>query len=97
MNELVLLSDIKELKLEDFSNLLKNLPLNILEENEHIAFHPHLIRLDLSYEKTDLLKVSRLYAKEVLKKLEGNKSKSARILGVSRPKLDKLLNDGKLK
>ncbi len=93
----VLLSDVNELNLDDFSNLLKNLPLNILEENEHIAFHPHLIRLDLSYEKTDLLKVSRLYAKEVLKKLDGNKSKSARILGISRPKLDKLLNDGKLK
>ena len=89
----VLLSEINELKLPDFSNLLKNLPLNLLEREEHIAFHPHLIRLDLSYEKTNLLKLSTLYAKEVVKKMGGNKSKTARILGISRPKLDKLLND----
>ncbi len=88
----VLLSDIKELKLDDFSNLLKNLPLNILERDEHIAFHPNLIRLDLSYEKTNLMNLSTLYAKEVVKKMGGNKSKSARVLGISRPKLDKLLN-----
>ena len=89
----VLLSDIKELKLDDFSNLLKNLPLNILERDENIAFHPNLIRLDLSYEKTNLLNLSTLYAKEVVKKMGGNKSKSARILGISRPKLDKLLSN----
>ena len=89
----VLLSDIKELKLDDFSNLLKNLPLNILERDEHITFHPHLIRLDLSYEKTNLMNLSTLYAKEVVKKMGGNKSKSARVLGISRPKLDKLLNN----
>ena len=91
----VLLTDIKELKLDDFSSLLKNLPLNVLEKDEHIAFHPHLIRLDLSYEKTNLINLSSLYAKEVVKKMGGNKSKSARVLGISRPKLDKLLNDRK--
>ena len=89
----VLLSDINELKLDDFANLLKNLPLNILERDEHIAFHPNLIRLDLSYEKTNLINLSTLYAKEVVKKMGGNKSKSARVLGISRPKLDKLLNN----
>jgi len=91
----VLLTDIKELKLEDFSNLLKNLPLNILERDEHIVFHPNLIRLDLSYEKTNLMNLSTLYAKEVVKKMGGNKSKSARVLGISRPKLDKLLGKSK--
>ena len=91
----VLLTDIKELKLDDFSSLLKNLPLNVLEKDEHIAFHPHLIRLDLSYEKTNLINLSSLYAKEVVKKMGGNKSKSARVLGISRPKLDKLLKDRK--
>jgi DNA-binding protein Fis len=41
----------------------------------------------------DLLKLSRIYAKEIMRKLKGNKTKSANILGISRPKLDKLLKD----
>jgi len=87
----VLLSDDNVLKLDDFTILLKNLPLNLLEKEEHIIHHPNLVRLDLSYENTDLLKLSKLYAKEVLRKMKGNKTKSARVLGISRPKLDKLL------
>ncbi len=87
----VLLSDDNILKLDDFTILLKNLPLNLLEKEEHIIHHPNLVRLDLSYENTDLLKLSKLYAKEVLRKMNGNKTKSARVLGISRPKLDKLL------
>jgi two-component system response regulator AtoC len=87
----VLLSEDNLLRVNDFAILLKNLPLNILEKEEHISFHPNLIRLDLNYENIDLFKLSRLYAKEVLRKMMGNKTKSARILGISRPKLDKLL------
>ncbi len=87
----VLLSEDNLLRVNDFAILLKNLPLNILEKEEHISFHPNLIRLDLNYENIDLLILSQLYAKEVLRKMRGNKTKSARILGISRPKLDKLL------
>jgi transcriptional regulator with PAS, ATPase and Fis domain len=87
----ILLSDDNVLKLDDFTILLKNLPLNLLEKEEHIIHHPSLIRLDLSYQNTDLFKLSKLYAKEVLRKMNGNKTKSARVLGISRPKLDKLL------
>ncbi len=87
----VLLSEDNLLRVNDFTRLLNNLPLNILEKEEHITSHPNLIRLDLNYDSIDLLKLSKLYAKEVLRKLSGNKSKSARILGISRPKLDKLL------
>jgi len=87
----VLLSEDNLLRVNDFTILLKNLPLNILEKEEHISFHPNLIRLDLNYENIDLLKLSQLYTKEVLRKMSGNKTKSARILGISRPKLDKLL------
>lgn len=87
----VLLSEDNLLRVNDFTILLNNLPLNVLEQETHIAFHPNLIRLDLNYENTDLLKLSKHYAKEVLRKVNGNKTKSARILGISRPKLDKLL------
>jgi DNA-binding NtrC family response regulator len=89
----VLLSEDNLLRVNDFTILLKNLPLNILEKEEHIILHPNLIRLDLNYESMDLLKLSRIYAKEIMRKLKGNKTKSANILGISRPKLDKLLKD----
>jgi two-component system response regulator AtoC len=87
----ILLSDDNILRLNDFSILLKNLPLNALNKDEHIFHLPNLIRLDLSYEDTDLLRLNKLYAKEILRKMNGNKTKSARVLGISRPKLDKLL------
>lgn len=87
----VLLSDSNILRLNDFTSLIKNLPINVLSEREQIYYHPNLIRLDLNFESTDLLKLQKLYAKEVLRKQSGNKTKSAKILGISRPKLDKLL------
>ena len=88
----VLLSEDNFLRLSDFEILLQNLPLNILEKDEHIRFHPNLIRLDLNFKNMDLLKLSKLYAQEVVRKMEGNKTRSAKVLGISRPKLDKLLN-----
>jgi two-component system, NtrC family, response regulator AtoC len=88
----VLLSEDNILRIKDFEILLQNVPLNILENQEHIKFHPNLIRLDLNYKNIDLFKLSKLYAQEVLRKMEGNKSKSAQLLGISRPKLDKLIN-----
>lgn len=58
-----------------------------------IYLHPSYINLNLEYEKTDLKMIDRLYAKETLIKLNGNKSKTAKLLGISRPKLDDLLNN----
>ena len=86
----VLLSDEKKLRLTDFSNLLKSLPLNVIEKSSDVT-HPHLINLNLNYEMTSLKKLTKIYAKEVLKKNYGNKSKSAKFLGISRPKLDSLI------
>jgi len=92
MERAVLLSDDNILRMNDFEILLQNLPLNILEKKEHISFHPNLIRLDLDFRNMNLFKLSKLYAKEVFRKMGGNKTKSAQVLGISRPKLDKLLN-----
>ena len=36
--------------------------------------------------------LNKIYAKEVLKKANGNKSLTSRLLNISRPKLDTLLN-----
>lgn len=43
------------------------------------------------HSNIDLLKLNKLYAAEILKRLKGNKSKASKILGISRPKLDSLL------
>ena len=50
------------------------------------------INLDIPYKVTDLETISSLYAKEVLAKMNGSKIKTAQLLNISRPKLDKLLN-----
>ena len=59
------------------------------------SYSPKLINMNLNYETTSLGQLEKIYAKEVLVKASGNKSKTAKILGISRPKLDKLLNGHK--
>lgn len=87
----VLLCDNNKLELNDFSNLIKSVSVN--SETLQGASSPgeHLIRLDINYGVTDLRKLERYYAKQVLEKLKGNKTQTARLLGISRPKLDSLL------
>lgn len=53
---------------------------------------PEKIRIDVFPEECSLQEISVIYAKEVLKKVDGNKTKAAQILDISRPKLDRLLN-----
>jgi two-component system response regulator AtoC len=91
----VLLTDSDELKMSDFSNIIKSAPIEseILKATEEIP--PQVIRLDLNYATTDLKRLSKFYAVKVLEKLNGNKSQAARFLGVSRPKLDALLSKKK--
>jgi transcriptional regulator with PAS, ATPase and Fis domain len=59
------------------------------------SYSPKLINMNLNYETTSLGQLEKIYAKEVLVKASGNKSRTAKILGISRPKLDKLLNGHK--
>ena len=88
----VLLSDDKKLHMKDFSNVINNIPLNTPEYDKNISKIPDLVRLDINFTAVDLKSLNRLYAKEVLKKMNGNKSKTAKTLGISRPKLDSLLS-----
>lgn len=53
----------------------------------------NLIELKVEIDKANLTKVTRDLAKEVLKLVDGNKSQAAKILGISRPSLLKLLNE----
>jgi two-component system response regulator AtoC len=89
----VLLSDSSKLELADFTNLIRNVPIEFQDKIFEEDSLPHLIRMDVNYGSTDLRKLQKHYAREVLKKLDGNKTQTARLLGVSRPKLDTLLRD----
>jgi DNA-binding NtrC family response regulator len=89
----VLLSDNNKLELSDFTNLIRNVPIEFQDKIFEEDASPHLIRMDVNYGSTDLRKLQKHYAREVLKKLGGNKTQTARLLGVSRPKLDTLLKD----
>ena len=86
----ILLCDDSKLKLKDFlefNNVTNN--LSLLQENSQLF--PHLIKIDLNYKKNNLNNLIKIYAKEVLLKAGGNKSKTAILLGISRPKLNSLL------
>ena len=86
----ILLCEDKKLRLKDFLDF-NNVPLNLSLYQENSLFFPHFIRIDLNYKETDIHDLSKLYAKKVLLKMRGNKSKTSKILGISRPKLDSLL------
>ena len=89
----VLLSEDGKLKLEDFTSLRRNIPVNAADTQSFELNSNHLIRMDINYGSTGLRKLEKFYAREVLKKLGGNKTQAARLLGISRPKLDTLLRD----
>ena len=86
----ILLCEDSKLKLRDFlefNNVTSS--LSLLQENSQLF--PHLIRIDVDYKKNNMNKLIKIYAKEVLFKMGGNKSKTSKILGISRPKLNSLL------
>jgi transcriptional regulator with PAS, ATPase and Fis domain len=87
----VLLSDGKSLKLKNFSSIINFNPEAEKEPANAPTLHPHIIQLQLNYVSTDLEVLNQMYAEEVLKKFKGNKSRTSQQLGISRPKLDKLL------
>ena len=87
----VLLSDSKNLKLKHFSSIINFNPPEIKTTDKKTSLHPHIINLQLNYISTDLDILNHMYAEEVLKKFKGNKTRTSQHLGISRPKLDKLL------
>jgi transcriptional regulator with PAS, ATPase and Fis domain len=87
----VLLSEDGELNLKDFSNLINTVPVNANHFGNEEEVPTNIIRLDLNYGTTNLKKLNIYYAAQILQKVGGNKSQAAKLLGVSRPKLDTLL------
>lgn len=87
----VLLSENGELNLGDFSNLIKTVPATF-SSTAGSEVPENVIRLDLNYGTTDLKKLTKYYSIQVLEKVGGNKSQASKLLGISRPKLDTLVN-----
>ena len=83
----MLLNEGNILRLTHFSHLYTQPSPN--KEDEKIL--PQFIKFNVEYEKVNLKQVNKLYAIEILQKMNGNKTKTAKQLGISRPKLDILL------
>lgn len=88
---IVMLEDDK-LTLSYFKNFIQRIPSEIEIDKDDENLSSKDVKLILNYEKTDLSTLNKLYAKQVLKQCNFNKSKAAKILNISRPKLDNLLS-----
>lgn len=85
----VLLGYGKKLKLSHFSFLTQK--HKFLGGINKIKTASNLL-IDVDYKMTDIKQLNKIYAANVLKKEAGNKSRTAKALGISRPSLDSLLN-----
>lgn len=91
----VLLSENGELNLSDFSSLIDSVPAIIQSDSHDEKIPENVIRLNLNYGTTDMKKLARHYAIQVLEKVGGNKTQASKLLGISRPKLDTLVTKKK--
>ena len=89
----VLLSDSDKIAIDDFSNLIRTTQIEFKDNVESEKIPSNIVRMNINYGTTGLRKLEKYYAREVLKRLKGNKTQAARLLGISRPKLDTLLKE----
>ena len=89
----VLLSDSDKINIDDFSNLIRTTQIEFQDNISSETIPNNVVRMDINYGTTGLRKLEKHYAREVLKRLNGNKTQAARLLGISRPKLDTLLKE----
>lgn len=89
----VLLSDSDKIGIDDFSNLIRTTQIEFQDNISSEKIPNNIVRMDINYGTTGLRKLEKHYAREVLKRLNGNKTQAARLLGISRPKLDTLLKE----
>jgi two-component system response regulator AtoC len=89
----VLLSDSSKISIDDFSNLIRTTQIEFQDNISREKIPNNIVRMDINYGTTGLRKLEKHYAREVLKRLNSNKTQAARLLGISRPKLDTLLKE----
>jgi transcriptional regulator with PAS, ATPase and Fis domain len=87
----VLLSEDTTLRLKHFANLFGNIETIAQEGNVEVRNLPYYVGLEVNYTKTKLRELEKMYANSVFEKTNKNKSRTAELLGISRPKLDQLL------
>jgi len=91
----VLLCDNGILTIAHFENIVKDKAVDV--PSETLVKRPQeqedsgKIKITIAYAETNLQNVSLLYIHEVLKKVGGNKTIAVKLLGISRPRLDRLL------
>jgi len=93
MERAVLLSDDRKLQIKDFTNLINNIWTSSHVESKLDEIPASIVRLDVNYGITSLRNLDKEYARKVLAKMGGNKTQTAKLLGISRPKLDTLLKN----
>jgi len=89
----VLLSDDRKLQLKDFSHLTNSSHPKVRDESKPDEIPFNIVRLDVNYGTNTLRNIDKEYARKVLTKMGGNKTQTAKLLGISRPKLDTLLKN----
>lgn len=89
----VLLSDDRKMQIKDFTSLMKNIWTHVNNESKTDEIPASIVRLDVNYGITSLRNLDKEYARKVLVKMGGNKTQTAKLLGISRPKLDILLKN----
>lgn len=92
----VLLCHGEVLTIKHFENILSHQTGEILSSPKKSSYVPIIInsdtiQIEIPYSTTNLQHASLFYIQEVLKKVNGNKSLAARLLGISRPRLARLL------
>ena len=92
----VLLCDNGILTIAHFENIITpkevaEVPVETIVKPPQEQDDPDEVKFTIAYQETNLQKFSLLYIHEVLKKVGGNKSTAAKLLGISRPRLDRLL------
>lgn len=87
----VLLSEDNTLRLKHFANLFGNIDSLAKEGKVEVKNLPNYVGLEVNYTKTNLRELEKLYANSIFEKTNNNKSRTAELLGISRPKLDQLL------
>jgi len=88
----VILSENGKIELKHFSALIQK-KIDKVSIGDSQPLLPQIIRMDLNFENINLRQLNQTYVREVLNKLDGNKSQAARVLNISRPKLDALLKE----
>ncbi len=81
----VLLSESSTLEVNDLFNLLGNKTIDSILDSSNI------LNLQFNEEGIPLDEINKLIVRQVLRKFQGNKTKTAKYLHISRPRLDRIL------